>query len=200
MKYLTSDGEAEILPNLLGLDSLEAVHQAETEGFLQAESSLLDELRTDQQFDAAYIREIHRRALSKVYEFAGQYRSVNISKGSFPFPAAQFLPQSMSALERDLLRKLPVNWPTSAALVRDVAQVHAELLFIHPFREGNGRTARVLANLMAYKNGSASFEWEKLAEPMQFNAYVRAVQAAASMNYQLMERVITGVLPPACSF
>jgi cell filamentation protein len=197
MKYLTPEGEDEVLPNLLNTSSLELVQKAETKGFLLAEASLLDELRTDQQFDAAYIQEIHRRALSQVYEFAGRYRNVNMSKAGFPFPAAQFLSQGMAEFERNLLRRLPASWATSAELVRDIAQVHAELLYIHPFREGNGRTARILANMMAYKNGSASFQWEKLAEPARFTAYVRAVQAAADMNYQLMERVLTEVLPPA---
>ena len=168
MKYSSADNEAEVLPNLLGLSSLEDVQQAETEGFLLAEQSLLNELREDEVFDVAYIQEIHRRALGRVYGFAGRYRTVNLSKDGFTFPAALHLPQSMADFERTMLRPLPHIWPVAASLVRDVARVHAELLFIHPFREGNGRTARVLANLMAYKNGSTSFQWEALAEPELF--------------------------------
>ncbi|WP_375435033.1 Fic/DOC family protein [uncultured Hymenobacter sp.] len=196
MKYSSSDDEAEVLPNLLGLSSLEEVQQVETEGFLLAEQSLLDELREDELFDVAYIREIHRRALGRVYSFAGCYRTVNLSKDGFTFPAAMHLPQSMADFERSMLRPLPDTWPDAASLARDVARVHAELLFIHPFREGNGRTARVLANLMAYKNGSTSFQWEALAEPERFNLYVRAVQAAGRLNYEPMEAVIASVLPP----
>jgi cell filamentation protein len=197
MKYAASDDESTVLPNLLRLTSRTAVAQAETEGFLLAEESLLEELREDQVFDTAYILEIHRRALGRVYAFTGRYRSVNLSKGGFTFPAAQYLPQSMAQLERDLLHALPHAWPDAATLACDVARVHAELLFIHPFREGNGRTARVLANLMAYKNGSASFHWEKLAEPERFEAYVLAVQAAGRLDYKPMEAVIAGVLPIA---
>lgn len=196
MKYVASNDEAEVLPNLLGLSSLEEVQQAETEGFLLAEQSLLNELREDEVFDVAYLQEIHRRALGRVYGFAGRYRTVNLSKDGFTFPAALHLPQSMADFERDMLRPLPHTWPDAASLVRDVARVHAELLFIHPFREGNGRTARVLANLMAYKNGSTSFEWEALAEPERFNRYVRAVQAAGGLKYEPMEAVIASVLPP----
>ncbi|TGE23952.1 cell filamentation protein Fic [Hymenobacter aquaticus] len=196
MKYQAADGEGEVLPNRLGLTERAAVEQAETQGFLLAEQELLEELREDQVFDAAYLQELHRRALGEVYEFAGRYRSVNMSKGGFTFPAALHLPQSMAAFEREMLLPLPHAWPTTADLVRDVARVHAELLFIHPFREGNGRTARVLANLMAYKNGSTSFQWEKLAEPEQFALYVRAVQAAGrQVDYGPMEAVIRSVLP-----
>ena len=197
MQYASSDDEAEVLPNLLGLSSLQAVQQAETEGFLLAEQHLLNELREDEVFDAAYVQEIHRRALGRVYGFAGHYRTVNLSKDGFPFPAALHLPQSMADFDRRLLRPLPHAWPDAAALVRDVARVHAELLLIHPFREGNGRTARVLANLMAYKNGSTSFEWGALAEPEWFAQYVRAVQAAGQLNYAPMEAVIARVVPPS---
>lgn len=196
MKYAASEDDAEVLPNLLGLSSLAAVQQAETTGFLLAEQALLEELHEETTFTTAYIQDLHRRALGQVYGFAGRYRTVNLAKGGFTFPAAQYLPQSMAQLEQDLLRPLPHTWPDPAALMRDVARVHAELLFIHPFREGNGRTARVLANLMAYKNGSAAFHWEKLAEPERFAAYVRAVQAAGRLHYGPMEAVIAGVLPP----
>ncbi|TDN37006.1 cell filamentation protein Fic [Hymenobacter sp. UV11] len=195
MKYTSSDDEAEVLPNLLGSSSLVEVQDAETEGFLVAEQQLLDELREQEVFTAAYIRAIHQRALGQVYSFAGRYRSVNLSKGGFTFPAAQHLAQSMAQFEQEFLLPLPHTWPDTAALVRDVARVHAELLFIHPFREGNGRTARVLANLMAYKNGSTSFQWELLAEPELFAFYVRAVQAAGRLHYGPMEEVIARVLP-----
>ncbi len=197
MKYASSGDEDEALPNLLGLSSLEKVQQVETEGFLLAEQGLLNELREDEVFDVAYIREIHRRALGRVYSFAGHYRTVNLSKGGFAFPAAMHLPKNMADFEQEMLRSLPHAWPDAASLVRDVARVHAELLFLHPFREGNGRTARVLANLMAYKNGSTSFEWEALAEPERFNLYVQAVQAAGRLRYEPMQVIIASVLPPS---
>ncbi|NVO30691.1 Fic/DOC family protein [Hymenobacter lapidiphilus] len=196
MKYASTGSEGEVLPNLLGFTTLAAVQQAETEGSLRAEQALLDELCEDQLFDAAYICEIHRRALAQVYSFAGTYRAVNLSKGGFTFPAAQYLLQSMVQLERETLQTLPPSWPDVVALAADVARIHAELLFIHPFREGNGRTARVLANLMAYKNGSASFRWEKLAEPIHFEQYVQAVQAAGRLDYTPMQQLFTVLLPP----
>jgi|GEM_PF-6038345 len=50
---------------------------------------------------------------------------------------------------------------------------------------------------MAYKNGSASFLWEKLAEPERFARYVQAVQAAGRLDYGPMEALMMDVLPPA---
>jgi cell filamentation protein len=62
-------------------------------------------------------------------------------------------------------------------------------LFIHPFREGNGRTARVLANLMARKQGIKGLNFEKITENV-FPEYVIAVQSVADRNYEPMEKII----------
>jgi cell filamentation protein len=74
-------------------------------------------------------------------------------------------------------------------LIRDIARVHAELLFIHPFREGNGRTARLLANLMAAKAGHKLLELENFSKE-KFDEYVKAVKLAANRDYSLMEKII----------
>ena len=74
-------------------------------------------------------------------------------------------------------------------MITDVAKVHAELLFIHPFREGNGRTARLLASLMAAKAGYKLPELEKFKEE-RFEEYVLAVQQAATGSYSLMGKII----------
>ncbi|MHA4895733.1 Fic/DOC family protein [Pedobacter sp. PWIIR3] len=105
------------------------------------------------KFNIKYILEIHKLSLKHLYTFAGKLREVNISKGGFPFPSAKFLPQSMLLFEEELLTRLPNKYANKEQLVNDIAMVHGELLFIHPFREGNGRTARILANLMARKQG-----------------------------------------------
>lgn len=84
-----------------------------------------------------------------------------MSKGGFLFPSALFIPQSMQFFEDEILKKLPDTYPDKASLAKDVAIVHGELLFIHPFREGNGRTARILANLMVRKQGYEGLRFDK---------------------------------------
>ena len=79
-------------------------------------------------------------------------------------------------------------------LIKDIAKVHAELLFIHPFREGNGRTARILANLMARKEDYEALKFELITEK-EFESYVLAVQSAADNNYTKMEKIISFIFP-----
>jgi cell filamentation protein len=188
-KYKISKEENEILPNLLYLDKKEDIDNAEFEGFLYTELYLTEELTSRTKFNEKYIKKIHKLALKDLYAFAGKYRTVNMSKGGFLFPTAQYIPQSMSTFESEILTSLPNKYGNEESLISDVAKVHGELLFIHPFREGNGRTARILANLMVRKQGYNSLHFERIDEKV-FNQYVYAVQMVAEKNYEPMKEVI----------
>ena len=76
-----------------------------------------------------------------------------MSKGGFLFPAAKFISQNMKNFEKEILLNLPAKYESNEAFIKDIAIVHGGFLLIHPFREGNGRTARLLANLMVRKQG-----------------------------------------------
>ncbi len=141
----------------------------------------------------AYIQRIHQLALGHLYAFAGKWRDVNLSKGGFSFAAARFLPGTMDSFQHEVLDRLS-DGEEEPALVSDVAIVHAELLFIHPFREGNGRTARILANLMCRRAGHGPWRWELIRE-REFEEYVTAVQRAALKDYSPMKRIIRAVFP-----
>jgi len=92
------------------------------------------------------------------------------------FPAARFLEESMKEFENDILNNLLDKYEKfdSAFLIGDIAKVHSELLYIHPFREGNGRTARLLLNLMLRKNGWEILDFTKMNEEL-FEKYIFAV-------------------------
>lgn len=162
MKYDLPENQGEVLPNKLGLTSLSEIEIAEFEGFLKTEIVFTENLSTATRFNSDYILGIHKLALIHLYSFAGELRSVNLSKGGFAFPSARFLDKSMKEFEESILNKLPATYKDQNELIRDIAKVHAEFLFIHPFREGNGRTARVLANLMARKAGFGRLRFEKI--------------------------------------
>ena len=190
-KYSVNPNEEEILPNLLNSNSLREIQEAEFEGFLYAELLLTTQLSEKTKFDVDYIKNIHFLALKDVYAFAGNFRTVNISKQGFMFPAARFLDQSMQEFQTEILNKLLNEYVKldSVLFIEDLARAHAELLYIHPFREGNGRTARVLLNLMLRKNGWEPLDFSKMNEEL-FQQYVIAVQSSAMKNYEPMKKVI----------
>ena len=194
MKYSSSDSQNESLPNLLGLESTAEVSKSEFEGFLKAEILLTESLTSQTEFTVEYILKLHKLALEHLYSFAGKFRDVNLSKGGFPFAAAKFLPESMASFEKEILSKLPSIYSDKAELIQDIAKVHGELLFIHPFREGNGRTARVLANLMCRKEGYDSLRFDKIGKK-EFEGYIQAVQKSAEKDYGKMTEFIQSIFP-----
>ena len=194
MKYDSPNNQNEILPNLLSLKSAEEIALSEFEGFLKAEIELTESLTNRTKFNVVYILKIHKLSLGHLYSFAGKYRDVNISKAGFPFATARFLPATMKSFEDEMLSQLQNKYSQKDVLINDIARVHGELLFIHAFREGNGRTARILANLMSRKQGFGPLEFEKIT-PERFDEYVQAVQASANKEYKKMERLINLIFP-----
>ncbi len=194
MKYKSPDSQGELLPNLLGLKTKKEIGESEFEGFLKAEIYFTEKLSAKTKFNVKYILSLHKEALKHLYPFAGKLRNVNLSKGGFPFAAAKFLPESMSAFEKEILSKLKNIYNKKEDLVRDIATVHGELLFIHPFREGNGRTARLLANLMSRKAGYESLKFEKVGKK-EFEKYVVSVQNCAEKDYTKMIEFINSIFP-----
>jgi|GEM_PF-103951 len=197
-KYQIPDGEesGEILPNKLGITDKQELGEAEAEGFANTELELIEELTDETVFDVAYIRGIHRRSLSYLYEFAGEYRGVNMSKGGFHFAGALAIPRAMQNFEQEVLHELPHQYDSREQLIHDIGLVHAELLFIHPFRDGNGRTMRILANLMSYKQGYDEIDVDPISKGGEMRKrYIKGVQAAGEENYKPMIQLIGELFP-----
>ncbi|HTA26433.1 MAG TPA: Fic family protein [Bacteroidia bacterium] len=193
-KYSVPDAEKEgkILPNLLDLKTVQEIQQAELEGFLYAYKVLFDELSANTRFTLEYILKMHHLALGHLYAFAGKARAVNISKDGFMFPPSKFLDQSLKEFDKNMLQKLPDEYESREELIKDIAKIHGEFLFIHPFREGNGRTARLLAALMAAKAGHNLPSFENFSKE-KFNEYVAAVKSSAAGDYSKMEKIIASL-------
>jgi cell filamentation protein len=99
----------------------------------------------------------------------------------------------MRDFETKVLREEPAVPASRDDLIRHLATVHGELLFIHPFREGNGRAARLLTDLMAMKHGYDKLDYAPMKA--RFGEYVAAVQQAAAGNYAPMEGLIRAAFP-----
>ena len=187
-KYTVPDNEAEgeVLPNLLNLVSIEEIAESEFIGFVHAQQKAIDELSDEMVFDLSYLYNLHKDALGHLYSFAGKLRTVNMSKGNFAFPPASFLPQAMSDFEGEFLSLLE-KLSDDEILIVQLARMHAELLFIHPFREGNGRTIRMFTNLIYLSKTGKELDFKILEDNLE--QYIAAVQQAGQKEYGLMEKL-----------
>lgn len=170
------------------MDAQEAVHlEAATDWTIR-------HVTADQCFTAVDICRWHKQWLGELYPWAGQYRQVNISKGSFVFAMAAQVPRLMREFEREMLaRYTPCTFGNPDEVLQALAITHCELVLIHPFREGNGRVSRLLSTLMALQTGLPLLDFSGI-KGKQRAAYFAAVQAGMGRNYAPMTEIFRKVV------
>ena len=183
-----------VLKNLLGIKRKREMDQIEGREQRRALDELIRTYDKDHRFTSADIRKIHRRWLGKVYAWAGSYRSIDLGKGGFWFANAKQISKLMDDLERGPLRKLtPCTVTSKDRVAYALAVVHVELVLIHPFREGNGRLARMLAILMGLQAGLPLLDFGNIKGKKK-KEYFAAVQAGMDRNYAPMEKIFSDVI------
>lgn len=183
-----------VLRNRLGIRSARTMAEIESAALVTATQKMIDDTRVDQRFTARDIRRMHRLWLGSVYGWAGEYRQVNLGKDGFMFAAAAQVPRLMQELERGALHEhTPCMFTDMDKQARALAIVHAELVLIHPFRDGNGRCARLLATLMALQAGLPALDFGGIRGKKRQH-YVAAIHAALGRNYEPMIDVFSGVI------
>jgi cell filamentation protein len=170
------------------MDEQEAVKLA------QATDWAIRHVTADQRFTAADICRWHHEWLSEIYEWAGKYRQVNISKDGFVFAMSAQIPRLMQEYERDILALYsPCAFAAQQDVLEALAITHCELVLIHPFREGNGRISRFLSTLMALQAGLPLLNFSVI-RGKQRDAYFAAVRAGMGQNYAPMIEIFSRVV------
>jgi len=152
----TEDG---LVLNYAGCLDREEIERREDEGVSRA-MELVTSLvlrETPAPLTIQLLCQIHRELMGAIYPFAGQWRVVDLHKGKedepvkWPLPRCGFDP-IMQVLDRDVLSRSPLISSDDNEVFTYASEVMNELLAIHPFREGNGRTAFITANLILMQN------------------------------------------------
>lgn len=201
-RYASTGVEAEfepgshgrVLRNKLEIVRVRDMQQAESIALLKVEEWALEHYAANHRFTAADICALHRQWLGDIYEWAGEYRGVNMAKGNFVFAAAAQVSRLLAEFEKkELAAYTPCDSLDAKLLATALAHSHAELVIIHPFREGNGRCARLLAWLMALQAGLPPLDFTPLAGRGR-RAYIAAIHAAFSGNYSPMTACFDAVI------
>lgn len=117
------------------------------------------------------LQQIHAYLFGGLYDFAGQIRTVNIAKGGFQFAMAQYLPQTLSDIER-----MPETDFDS------IIDKYVEMNIAHPFREGNGRSTRIWLDLMLKRNLKKCIDWSMVNKKQYLDAMTRSVADASNIK------------------
>ncbi len=146
-----------ILLNYAGCLDKEQIERREDEGVQRAMehvASLIDRPEPV-PLTVPLIQRLHEELMGAIYPFAGKWRLVDLHKGEgptkWPLPPCGIEPL-MDVFGRDVLSRSPVIDEDDGKVFAFASEVMNELLALHPFREGNGRTAFVLCNLILMQN------------------------------------------------
>jgi len=167
----------QVLRNRLGITDAKALDQIERRLVTQR---TVEGLPTG-HFDLSHLRAIHRHLFQDIYEWAGGIRTVEISKGNSQFQFRRFIETGMADVHRriegaDYLRNL--SWTDFADRAGPII---GDVNYVHPFREGNGRTQLQYLKQLAAQAGHR-IELGRL-DPA---GWLKASQAAQLGNYDPM--------------
>ena len=112
------------------------------------ENPILDQYEVDSY---KMLSAIHAYLFEDIYDFAGKLRTVNIAKGHFRFASVMYLEEALKNIE-----KMPQS------TFDEIIEKYIEMNIAHPFREGNGRSARIWLDLLLKKELQQVIDWSKV--------------------------------------
>lgn len=189
----------QVLENRLGITSKPEMNVAELRALERAMDTFIRMYDDQHRFTVEDLCTCHRIWLGEIYEWAGHYRQVNVSRDNFLFAAAAHIPSLMDHYEREVLgRWTPCRVSAREDIARAMAETHVELVLIRPFRDGNGRLARIVSTLMALQAGLPLLDYRLLAEGGE-KAYLGAIHAGMDKQYGPMQTLFEEVIEQSLS-
>ena len=123
--------------------------------------------------------EIHRYLFEGLYDFAGEIRRLNISKGSFKFANAMFLHAILPVIDQ-----MPEN------TFEEIVAKYVEMNIAHPFMEGNGRATRIWLDLILKKRLGKVVNWQLIDKVPYLQAMERSPINDLELRF-LLQPVLT---------
>ena len=186
--------------NRLGIEDPSLLHEIEQSLLDQAYQIFTARLDTNVRFDEDFFKALHYHTFVSLYDWAGVYRTVDMSKGGSLFCLARHLTGASQKLFQQLAEenylKNPQGWQDQAFAER-LAFFQCELIALHPFYELNGRITRLFFDLIAIYNGYGpiDYSWALEQETDLNNAYIQASKdCVQSADNSRLQHIILGGL------
>ena len=139
------------------------------------DSGLLDQLEAGKY---SALKAIHKYLFDEIYDFAGELRTVNISKGNFRFAPLMYLEAPLENID-----KMPQS------TFDEIVEKYVEMNIAHPFREGNGRTIRLFLTLLARRCGF-DLSYDAVHSEEMMTADILAFQGDFSLLTEMYEQIV----------
>ena len=184
--------------NLLGLTDKAALNEQEALGVARVERYLLEEFDFPVDLSVGLLQDLHRRAFGHLYDWAGHWRTQVPNVGAYLPPPAARVPQLLYEFIDELRHRqgLLSDEPAAADMAAWLAYAHHRLVAIHPFTNGNGRTARLFTNLLAYNYGYQDVVLYHRENGQGRAQYLRAIRQADAYDLKPLQALISAQLRP----
>ena len=153
--------------------------KSKTKAYALFDSSFIDSIEVG---TTKGLQQIHAYLFGGLYDFAGQIRQKNISKGGFQFAVSRFL--------GDTLKQIEAMPETS---FDDIVNKYVEMNIAHPFMEGNGRSARIWLDLMLKKRLKKCIDWSKISKRDYMNAMMLSPTKSNTLKTLLNNALTTKI-------
>ena len=134
--------------------------KSKTKAYALFESSFIENIEVG---TTKGLQQIHAYLFGGLYDFAGQIRQKNISKGGFKFAMAQYLDNTLKQIEQ-----MPEN------TFEEIVDKYVEMNIAHPFMEGNGRSTRIWLDLIFKKRLQRCVDWSRINKNDYMNAMIKS--------------------------
>ena len=125
------------------------------------------------------LQQIHSYLFGGLYDFAGQIRQKNISKGGFQFAVSRFLVETLKQIEA-----------VPETTFDEIIMKYVEMNIAHPFMDGNGRSARIWLDLILKKSIKKCVDWSKISKQDYMNA-MKLSPTKSNVLKSLLEKALT---------
>lgn len=185
------DESSGVLRNLAGIADLEELTQFEAHAVaVRSKQIRVGRSGLNSTWDVAHWKAIHRHLFQDVYEWAGEFRTVEITKGARTFFPSDRLDTATEYVAEQLRAVVSLDSPPVEQLAERLAVVLGDMNEVHPFREGNGRTQREMIGLLASSHGRR-IVWEHISADDNIEASIASSTDPGSFFELLLEAMQT---------
>lgn len=163
--------------------------KSKTKAYALFESTFIDSIEVG---TTKGLQQIHAYLFGGLYDFAGQIRQKNISKGGFQFAVSRFLSETLKQIDA-----MPET------TFEGIVDKYIEMNIAHPFMEGNGRSTRIWLDLILKKRLKKCVDWSKISKrdymnammlsPTQSHVLITLLQSALTNKINDREMFMKGI-------
>lgn len=153
--------------------------QSKKKAYTLFEGNLLDQIEVG---TGKGLQQIHAYLFGGLYEFAGQIRQKNISKGGFQFAVSHFLGKTVKKIE-----EMPEN------TFDEIVDKYVEMNIAHPFMDGNGRSTRIWLDLILKNRLKKCVDWSQISKRDYMNAMMLSPTKSGVLKALLKNALTTQI-------